>query len=162
MFSWRTKENISIFWLENEPYLELYYSWSNETSLTLSTLGKIFIRRTFWNIFLIFTRKQVLIFYANCMKCQILFSGKNKKNVINVSSAELVQRMVQLIHWFVAFYLKSNKNKQSQPRSAYALTTAWSRPSHFNKKKKTNTNSENPYHTLAHAGWAEPFLFAFC
>ena len=23
-----------------------------------------------------------------CMKCQILFSGKNKKNIINLSSAE--------------------------------------------------------------------------
>ena len=30
------------------------------------------------------------------MKCQILFSGKNKKKVINLSSAELAQRVVKM------------------------------------------------------------------
>ena len=30
------------------------------------------------------------------MKCQILFSGKNKKNIINLSSAEYVQRVVKI------------------------------------------------------------------
>ena len=30
------------------------------------------------------------------MKCQILFSGKNKKNVINLSSAENAQRVVKV------------------------------------------------------------------
>ena len=30
------------------------------------------------------------------MKCQILFSGKNKKNIINLSSAENVQRVVKV------------------------------------------------------------------
>ena len=31
-----------------------------------------------------------------CMKCQTLFSGKNKKNIINLSPAELaVKNMVQ-------------------------------------------------------------------
>ena len=30
------------------------------------------------------------------MKCQNLFSGKNKTNGINVSSAELAQRMVKI------------------------------------------------------------------
>ena len=30
-----------------------------------------------------------------CMKCQILFSGKNKKN-INLSSAELAKRVVKV------------------------------------------------------------------
>ena len=30
------------------------------------------------------------------MKCQILFSGKNRKNIINLSSAELAQRMVKV------------------------------------------------------------------
>ena len=28
------------------------------------------------------------------MKCQILFSGKNKKNITNLSSAELAKRVV--------------------------------------------------------------------
>ena len=30
------------------------------------------------------------------MKCQILFSGKNKKNIINMSSAENAQRVVKV------------------------------------------------------------------
>ena len=30
------------------------------------------------------------------MKCQIPFSGKNKKNITNVSPAELVQRVVNV------------------------------------------------------------------
>ena len=39
------------------------------------------------------------------MKCQILFSGKNKKNIINLSSAENAQRVVKVkglhIRWYV-------------------------------------------------------------
>ena len=32
-----------------------------------------------------------------CMKCQILFSGeKNKKNIINLTSAELSQKVVKV------------------------------------------------------------------
>ena len=31
-----------------------------------------------------------------CMKCQNLFYGKNKKNIINVSSAEFAQRVVKV------------------------------------------------------------------
>ena len=30
------------------------------------------------------------------MKCQSLFSGKNKKNILNLSSAELAQRVVKI------------------------------------------------------------------
>ena len=30
------------------------------------------------------------------MKCQILFSGKNKKKIINLSSAETAQRVVKV------------------------------------------------------------------
>ena len=30
------------------------------------------------------------------MKCQSLFSGKNKKNIINLSSADLAQRAVTI------------------------------------------------------------------
>ena len=58
-----------------------------------------FQQTTVWNFFLTFLRKQDLAFRANCLqeticlKCQILFSGKNKKN-INLSSAELAQRVV--------------------------------------------------------------------
>ena len=30
------------------------------------------------------------------MKCQILFAGKNKKNIINLLSAELAQRVIKV------------------------------------------------------------------
>ena len=30
------------------------------------------------------------------MKCQMLFSGENMKNIINLSSAELAQRVVKV------------------------------------------------------------------
>ena len=47
------------------------------------------------------------------MKCQILFSGKNKKNIINLSSAENAQRVVkvkyQLCNHFNKPFLK-NRN----------------------------------------------------
>ena len=34
------------------------------------------------------------------MKCQILFSGKNKKNIINLPSAENAQRVVKVnLQW---------------------------------------------------------------
>ena len=34
-----------------------------------------------------------------CMKCQILSSGKNKKNIINLSTAEYAQRMEKVKYW---------------------------------------------------------------
>ena len=60
-------------------------------TLTLSTLGKIFSRRHFEIFFLFFPEKETI-----CMKCQILFSGKNKKNNIILSSAENAQRVVKV------------------------------------------------------------------
>ena len=43
------------------------------------------------------------------MKCQILlFSGKNKRNITNVSSAELAQRVVK-VNWCDGFYRKYSK-----------------------------------------------------
>ena len=67
----------------------------------LSTLGKIFSRLHFEIFFLFFPEKEDLTFHANCfksicMKCQILFSRKNKKNITNLSSAELVKRVVKV------------------------------------------------------------------
>ena len=40
------------------------------------------------------------------MKCQILFPGKNKKNITNLSAAELAQRvvMVKLISFILEFH----------------------------------------------------------
>ena len=37
------------------------------------------------------------------MECQILFSGKNKKNIMNLSSAELSQRVVKVNYFFLTF-----------------------------------------------------------
>ena len=38
------------------------------------------------------------------MTCQILFSGKNKKNIINLSSAENAQRVVKVkVKWTEGF-----------------------------------------------------------
>ena len=75
-------------------------------SKTLSTLGKIFSRRYFeiffpenkiWH-FMQLSPKETI-----CMKCHMLFSGKNKKNIINLSiklSAENVQRVVKVKETF--------------------------------------------------------------
>ena len=41
---------------------------------------------------------------AICMKCQILFSRKNKQSIIKSSSVELAQRVVKVkMHTFVTF-----------------------------------------------------------
>ena len=59
----------------------------------LSPLGKIFSRQHIEIVFLFYPG---LIFHANCcMKFQNLFSGKNKKNIINLSSAEFALSVKQ-------------------------------------------------------------------
>ena len=52
------------------------------------------------------------------MKCQILFSGKNKKNIINLSSAENAQRVVKVNEQmdirkvlFCSYFLKEQISK---------------------------------------------------
>ena len=42
------------------------------------------------------------------MKCQILFSGKNKKNIINLSSAENAQRVVKVKQEFQHYFHHNN------------------------------------------------------
>ena len=67
--------------------------------LTLSTLGKIFSRRHIEIFFFIISRNHILVFHAIetvCMKCQILISGKNKKNIISLLSAEVAHRVVKV------------------------------------------------------------------
>ena len=75
--------------------------------LTLIALGKFF--RRYWNTILIFSQK-TSCFYISCklsayilisigdnyMNCQNLFSGENKKNFTNLSSAELAKRVVKV------------------------------------------------------------------
>ena len=83
----------------------------------LNTLGKNFSRQHF-EIFSYFPQKTG--FYISCrlspicMKCLILFSGKNKKNITNLSSAELAQKVVKVrsdvkIHK-VHFFWRNKKN----------------------------------------------------
>ena len=43
------------------------------------------------------------------MKCQILFSGKNKKNIINLSSAENAQRVVKVNVFYNSMSVISRK-----------------------------------------------------
>ena len=62
----------------------------------LSTMGKISSKRHFEMFFLFFPEEKTIVDISCklspvetfCMKCQILFSGKNKKSIINKSSAE--------------------------------------------------------------------------
>ena len=46
------------------------------------------------------------------MKCQILFSGKNKKNIINLSSAENAQRVVKVKEKLFTSVLRLAHKKQ--------------------------------------------------
>ena len=79
----------------------------------LSTLGKKFQQTTFLNIFLIFPRKEGLMQVSPmktiCMKCQILFSGKNKKKGKTLSSAEIAKRMVKVNKALQAIQIPSHK-----------------------------------------------------
>ena len=59
------------------------------------------------------------------MKCQILFSGKNKKNITNLLSAELAKRVVKVkvICLFVLrFYGPVNPMGSCRARSVYLTT----------------------------------------
>ena len=47
------------------------------------------------------------------MKCQILFSGKNKKNVINLSSAEFALRVVKVKYNVDMINKKKQKKKNN-------------------------------------------------
>ena len=42
-----------------------------------------------------------------CMKCQSLFSVKNKKNIINLASAESAQRVMKVITLFLGSKVKT-------------------------------------------------------
>ena len=90
-------------------YLELYI-WPRypniqqvffALNLTLSTLGKIFSRQQ--KYFSYFSQKTGFGILCKlspaetiCIKCQILFSGKNKKTIISLSSAESAKRVVKV------------------------------------------------------------------
>ena len=58
------------------------------------------------------------------MKCQILFSGKNMKNINSLSSTELAQRVVKIkVSLFVLrFYGPFNPTGSCRTRSVYLTT----------------------------------------
>ena len=90
----------------------LYFSVLKLPSLTLSTLDKIFSRQHFeiFFFFIFFPENRIWHF-----KCQILFSGKNMKNIVNLSSAENAQGVVK-----VKDMLTGDLN---QPVYLYSLTS---------------------------------------
>ena len=72
-----------------------------EAEVAIDTLhaGLKFLQMTSWNIFLIFPRGcdtscKLSPLEIICMKCQILLSRKNKKNIISFLSAEFAHSMV--------------------------------------------------------------------
>ena len=73
--------------------------------LKLSILGEMLSRQHTAIFFLFFLTKEVLTFHANCspmqticMKCQSLFTWKNKKNIIFLSAAELAKRVITVYY----------------------------------------------------------------
>ena len=101
------KENAFFFCFFFVLFFCFCFFISASIDIWVYNLGKIFSGRHFF-FFLIFPRKQVLIFHANSLHLQIvssgddsheiqnLFSGENKnKNIINLSPAELAQRLVK-------------------------------------------------------------------
>ena len=57
------------------------------------------------------------------MKCQILFSGKSKKNITNLLSAELAKRVVKIKSLFVLrFYGPVYPMGSCRVRSVYLTT----------------------------------------
>ena len=53
------------------------------------------------------------------MKCQILFTGKNKKNIINLSSAENAQRVVKVKHVYLTVFFIGHYNDDSNLNGTY-------------------------------------------
>ena len=79
----------------------IFHYCRSKCILTLSTLGKIFSRRHFDIFFLFFPENRIWHFMQRdsfCIKCKILFFFflKNKKNIVNLSSAENAQRVVKV------------------------------------------------------------------
>ena len=69
-------------------------------------------------------------------QCQILFSGKNKKNIINLSSAENAQRVVKVKLYFAL----------TLPVSRYGLLKCYT----CNKKRKVQIPQSYEYTKYPH------------
>ena len=79
-------------------YFHIYRDFS--VKCNCHTLGKIFSRQHTELFFLFFPGNKIRHFMQTVSnvskKCQILFSGKNKKNIINLLSAEFAQRVLKV------------------------------------------------------------------
>ena len=117
-YNWRFCRNFSkahIFCRQEVAFFLVLetYKYTNGWVLTLSTLGKIFSRWHFEIFFSYFSQKtgfdiscKLCRMETICMKCQILFSGKNKKNITNLSSAKLIKRVLKVKGKTLAFHLR--------------------------------------------------------
>ena len=91
--------DVTVLWARRDVTWQL--------SLTLSTLGKFFSRLHFEIFFFLYPENwiwhfmQIVSMETICMKCQILFWGKNKKSITTLSSTEYAQRVVKVKHSFL-------------------------------------------------------------
>ena len=83
--------------------------------LMLSSLGK-FLADNILKYFSYFCQKtrfdisSKLSMETICMNCQIMFSGKNKKNIMTLSSDEFAKRVVKVKASLQIFFLCLHKN----------------------------------------------------
>ena len=101
--------------------------------LILSMLGEIFSRRHIEIFSYLFPRKQDLKLQCTCklsptestyMKYQILFSGKNMKTMISLSSAEFLQRVVNEIKFSLSLLLTEFYTSRKCPSFFHNVTVA--------------------------------------
>ena len=90
------------------------------------------------------------------MKCQSLFSGKNKKSLINLLSAEFTQRILKF---------KNNKKKALHRSRKMVLQAStieekhYYKQVHFQKKGITNKHSSRRRHFLWGGGGAKNCMY---
>ena len=94
--------------------------WTQSNALQT---GQKFQQTTFWNIFLVFPEKgfgiscKLSLMEPICMKCQTYYLGKNKKTIINLSSAEFA-RTLQTLDVVVTVQTENTwATSQCSPRS---------------------------------------------
>ena len=137
----------------------------------LSILGKIFSRRHFEIFFFNFSQKTGYDISCKlspeetiCMKCQSLFSGKNKKNIINLSSAENAQRVVKVnnARIFFFFFFKLQGIGFCTDLS-HCYSYEYVNPFNFSvQKRKSSVNCVDP-DEMAHMNHLiRIFFFLFC
>ena len=74
--------------------LRIIYSAAEPVFILHHSQG-LFSKLQFGDIFLIFLRKQDLKFHAHCLKCQILFLGKIRKNISLCCLLKILPRVLR-------------------------------------------------------------------